>query len=257
MKIITLCCLLSERWYCLKGFLSNFDNIDYDKSLINLRLFTNTENEKFNQIVLNEANKHNWKSIKIIHTNDPVVECDEHNITFTNDLRFSYAVKAMNMMNKEALNTDCDYMWFLEDDCAVPPNFLTKGLSDFTDKVGIVGAYFEQRWNTIELKRYPLVWKYYKKYTFGETDTSGEVQISCLSINPSQDKWIQEVDGISTGSILIRKEILDKFEWHFELQGIKYQDCAMGLEIQPLGYTILCDWSLKGKHIHKTGDLLY
>lgn len=256
-SIITLTCLLSERWYCLQGFLSNFDNLDYDKKLINLVIVSNSNDDNFNNYVERYVKRFEWLSFKLIKTGFPIIECLPWNLEATNDLRFTQTTKGFNIMREEILKTDCKYGWFWEDDVAIPPDSAQKLLKIFEirEDVGAAFTFFTQRWH--EVGHWPLVWDFFEKKLFGNNDTSKEVQVVASQKYPSPDKWVEQIGSASTGCVMIKKEALQKFEFEMEYKKIKYHDCATGLKLRELGYSCFVDWSLKGKHLHKTGEIIY
>ena len=254
--------------------MAGLEGLKADKTQIPIYLFSSSQDDVFNDFVLGQFNKMGWQSVELVKTPFDIVQyVDGDNVIDKNDERFAEAIKTMNFAREMMIKLPFkyDYLWHLEDDVAIPPDCLEKHLAlfEYREKVGVSFSYCNQRFDNENkgLTRYPLVWDLRERKTpvifdcFKNGERIGEKiekssTIDAIIKRPSATKWTEQVDCASTGSIMLKRELLNKFEWLIRYKGVCYQDVALGQQLKDLGYIGLIDWSNKIKHLHYTGEIV-
>lgn len=157
---------------------------------------------------------------------------------------------ARSAISREFLETDCDVLWFLDSDIAPSPKAFDFLLEYYDD------------WQLAGLP-YPVFM----------TPPGGKTQqaIICVYENDGiglkaskiPKEGIKFVDGLATGCMFIKREVLEKiphphfeFEYDQETRGLKVgEDLGFCLKTAALGYRYLTDFSQVCGH-YKTVNLL-
>jgi len=158
---------------------------------------------------------------------------------------------ARNAIVEEFLETDCDILWFIDSDvvpCRRAPELSTK----HGDLWELAGCPYPVFMKPKGYKRPQVVFCVYKRAENGKLHAARVPQ-----------EGREFVDGLATGCIFIKREVLEKlsppyFEFKFnpETRAMEYgEDLGFCLKTSDLGYQFFVDYELICKH-YKTVDLL-
>lgn len=152
--------------------------------------------------------------------------------------------EARGQIAASAIENKCDYLFFIDSDCVIPPDALKKLVEH--DKPIVAGMYFH--------KTAPFAPVVYTKNEKGLYD--------CVMEYPKDSLF--EVDGVGMGCCLIKTEALKRFArkgegglecWAFEpipaadgRPGITGEDFAFCKRAQEAGYGIYVDTGVQCKH---------
>lgn len=158
---------------------------------------------------------------------------------------------ARNSLVDEFLDTDCDAIWFLDSDIT-PPRHTLDLVATHWDKWLAAGAPYPV-FMTPPGYDYPqVVFTVYKG-----TSESG--------MHPSRipNEGLEEVDGIATGCLFLKREVFEKlekpyFEFKYKADSrtiVEGEDIGFCKKLNALGIKFLVDYSMVCGH-HKAVDLL-
>jgi len=259
---LTIATMFAERWYCLDAYFGGLMGIR-DRQDIDYIAINSSTNELFHSVLEDRIKSCGFRSYKIVPSGVPIVFQNEHDVVNNTGVvaRMTNVALTTNKAREEILKTDCDYGWIIEDDNVIPPDAKEKHLAMFDHKaskpVGASVCYAIQRYKAeMYGGRSPLAWDFIIKYTFGEQDTSGEKQVVPIVAQPPADVWVEEMGSATFGSILIKREVLEKIKFTREYKTLTNHDIVFGLQLLEAGYCLLIDWNLHVKHIHYTGEVL-
>lgn len=157
---------------------------------------------------------------------------------------------ARNEIVREFQESDCDILWFLDSDI-VPPD------------------------NILDIVMFPMMeWKLagapYPVFLVAKKENGPQVLITVykridgkLAACDAPQTGIEEVDGLATGCLFIRREVFDKlekpyFEFKYKKENMfmyEGEDLGFCRKVNELGYKFYTDYSMVCKH-YKTVDLL-
>ena len=170
-------------------------------------------------------------------------------IQWTHDLRYLIHLytpegifpldAARNRCIKEFLETDCDYIWWIDDDIVPPLNTLEKLLQADKDAIGAVC--FAMKYEGDVAFPYPVTLRYNeeKKYIV------------------YYGKGIEEVDATGGACVLVKRKIYESIERPYEFvyhkDGTLVLTCDFRIwqKAQELGYKIYIDFSILCSHYKK------
>jgi hypothetical protein len=142
---------------------------------------------------------------------------------------------ARNKIAKDAVEQECDYLFFIDSDCVLPENALKTLVNHNKDIVA--GMYFQK-----SIPHAPVI---YKENSRGTYDNFLDYPVNKLI----------EVDGIGMGICLIKTSVLKNIERPFDVLGatkdhpcINGEDLAFCKRAKAKGYKIFVDTSLQAKH---------
>jgi len=147
-------------------------------------------------------------------------------------------VKARNNLIKEFLQSDCQYLFFVDIDMGLPINGLKQLIEDDKDVIG--GLYFERipPHNPIMMEKGTFTKKEHR-YIFQRNYTEGVV----------------EVDATGAGALLIKKEVLKKIPYPWFAEPPEYsisEDFYFCEQLKKAGYKIYVDTRVKITHFAET-----
>lgn len=258
--MITLVTPFVGRWYSLAAYLASLEQLDYEKKEINIIFLVNTKDNIFvaalqNWITLNGAH---WGPVKVLSSDLPVLFQNNDNVDndTLRDNRAKLIASMHNLAREKALETTCDYIWFIEDDIAVPPDACKKHLALLKDKADVSSCFAVQRYTSQRFSRQPLAWHLEKKKTFGENDSCQECQLYAHQAEIPLCEWIEKIDCATFASIMFKRKVLEEIVFQWSHKGLINHDIVLGYQLSEKGYNIYIDWSLKVKHIHYTGEIV-
>lgn len=147
-------------------------------------------------------------------------------------------VKARNNIVKEVLKHNFTHLFFMDSDMTFPENTLSRLLQH--DKDIVAGLY------TV------------KTPPFNSTAFSGGNGTGAwTSISPLSGDGLIEVEGIATGCLLVKREVLESMAWPWfwyeaspeEKDQMMTEDIYFCLMAKEMGYKIWCDTTLLCGHV--------
>lgn len=158
---------------------------------------------------------------------------------------------ARNAMCEEFLDSEADIMWFIDSD-VVPPEHVLDLITVHGDKWQLAGAPYPVFMNAGG-PDCEVVYTVYKG-----SDGNG------LKPCDIPHQGIEFVDGMATGCMLIKREVLEKierpfFEFHYDPKTrnmTRGEDIDFCLKTIALGYRFCTDYSMVCKHFKNNIDLL-
>lgn len=153
---------------------------------------------------------------------------------------------ARNKLVEEFLATDCDVMWFMDADIS-PPNTIVEMITQHWDKWQIAGAPYPLFLTPNGHDMPKVVFAVYEDLGHG---------YHCASVPTSGTAF---VDGIATGCIFIKREVLEKlkkpyFEFKFDPETremIVGEDLGFCRKVNELGYKFFIDYSMTCNHFKR------
>lgn len=157
------------------------------------------------------------------------------------DIRFGGAhsvVKARNNLVKEFLNSDCEYLFFVDIDMGLPTDGLKKLVEDNKPIIG--GLYFQRipPHNPMLFEKGKFTAKAHN-YMFKRDYIEG----------------LTEIDATGAGALLIKKEVFKKvkYPWFAEPTEYEtYEDFFFCEKAKDAGYKIYVDTRVKISHFSET-----
>lgn len=155
---------------------------------------------------------------------------------------------ARNAYVKQFLASGCDLMWFLDSDI-VPSERTLELVTKHYDKWKLAGAPYPV-WMSQQGYEGPQI-----TYTVYKTLGEGKG----LSPAPIPDQGLDFVEGIATGCIFIKREVLEKlsapwFEFKYDpitREIVEGEDLGFCLKVNALGYKFFIDYSMICHHFKK------
>lgn len=144
-------------------------------------------------------------------------------------------VKTRNDMVKEAIK-GYSHLFFMDSDMMFPENTLSRLLRHDLDIVGGLYTVKLPPYNTTIFRNNGKLWQSY---------------------NPSVGEGLIEVEGIGTGCLLIKTDVLKKMDWPYfwyaespdEKENMMTEDVYFCIEAKKKGYRIHCDTSVHCGHV--------
>lgn len=153
---------------------------------------------------------------------------------------------ARNKLVDEFLATDCDVMWFMDADIA-PPNTIVEMITQHWDEWKLAGAPYPLFLTPTGHDMPKVVFAVYEDLGHG---------YHCASVPTSGTAF---VDGIATGCIFIKREVIEKlekpyfeFKYHPETREmLEGEDLGFCRKVNKLGYKFFIDYSMTCHHFKK------
>jgi GT2 family glycosyltransferase len=215
-KVLVGCPTSSHKEYCLKQYVKAVRSLTY--SNYDILLVDNTKDDYY----INKI-----KELKIPVIKGPYFENARDRI-----------VSSRNILRREVLNKNYDYLLSLEQDIIPPPDIIQRLLTH--GKKIISGVYFSYQTNNNITLLVPLLWKRVAK---DEVRFMLEEEI----IEPQ----LIEVGACGLGCILISKDILKKVKFRFNKKDKGFDDMWFCYDSFKKSFRIFADTSVKCKHLIK------
>lgn len=158
---------------------------------------------------------------------------------------------ARNGIVEEFLQSDCDILWFLDSD-VTPPIHILDLVVVYGNKWKVAGAPYPIFMAQSGTENRQVVFTVYKGIK-GKGIAPADIPMS----------GIDEVDGLATGCLFIRREVLENlekpyFQFKFDEESrspVEGEDIGFCLRMAKLGIKFFVDYSMVCRH-HKKLDLL-
>jgi hypothetical protein len=149
--------------------------------------------------------------------------------------------QAMNQAAEGFLQTDCDYLLFLESDMAHPPDMIPRLLQHNLPVVGGIQTFKQPPFQ-------PMIYQYKVEKLPTEVDTQQDTG-PYLAIEDWERGKLIEVDGIATGCLMVKREVFERASrpWFTFAEGT--QDFYFCRRVHEAGYKIYCDTSIECGHL--------
>ena len=142
-----------------------------------------------------------------------------------------------NLLRKEAIDGNYDYLLMLDQDVIIPPNSLKQLLSH--NKQVITGIYYSFYKIDGKSRMLPVLWK--------EEDEKNDIMRFFTTEEVEQPR-LTEARACGTGCLLIRRDVLEGLEFRYKHELDGADDVWFCHDIKQKGIQLYADTSIKCKH---------
>ena len=157
---------------------------------------------------------------------------------------------ARNEVTEDFLASDCDVLWFLDNDVC-PPKFIFDLITNHYDKWQVAGAPYPLWMNVPGTAQMSIVFTAYQGVVHNADGKQDGIKMAVVPKTGTE--W---VDALATGCLFIKREVFAKLEKpYFEfkrdpetMRVIEGEDLGFALKVNKLGIKFFCDHGMVCKH---------
>jgi predicted O-methyltransferase YrrM len=245
--LITVISLLSERDFCLDEWLKSWEDLDFDKSELNVIWYISGKDKNYQDKLKNwyDNNRGDYSTFELVFTGNDI-------------FRYKLGEVGVEKVDNQILKNynECKkyiktkYALFWEDDIIPPKDALKKLLKDIEDEsiYSVSGkAHFRPSvgFNTNKL----LTWSIESKNTFPKGDLQNERSHNVLAMEDTKSEGVDYVSAIHFGFTLLKSDFVRNYTFTNSTDNLSSScDIVAGYNISKLGGKCAIDWSILLKH---------